>query len=92
MFAFFNFVCFQGILRPKELMEMISGCEDYDDFMLLKEVNFLCRSLMIRRVSKKIVSRLCDCYGGAVALIVSVCTRLHTSDFNVEFDTLFESI
>ena len=40
----------------------------------------------------KLVPRLCGCYGGAVDSITSVFIQLYRSDFNLEFETLFESI
>ena len=39
-----------------------------------------------------IVPRLCSYCGGAVDSIISVFTQLHRSGFNLEFETLFESI
>ena len=46
----------------------------------------------LSRVSQKIVPRLCGFCGGAVDSIISVFTQLHRSSFNLEFETLFESI
>ena len=40
----------------------------------------------------KIVPRLRGCYGGAIDSIISVFIQLHRSGFNLEFETLFESI
>ena len=37
-------------------------------------------------------SRLCDCCGGAVAFVATVLTQLQLSGFNLEFETLVESI
>ena len=42
--------------------------------------------------TKIIVSRLCGCCGGAVHPIISISTDLHRLGFNLEFETLFESI
>ena len=39
-----------------------------------------------------IVPRLCGCCEGAVGSIISVFTQLHRPGFNLEVDTLFESI
>ena len=44
------------------------------------------------KVSQKNVPRLSGYCGGAVDLISSVFTQLHISSFNVEFETLLESI
>ena len=40
----------------------------------------------------KIVPRLCGYCVGAVDSIISNFTQLHRSSFNLEFETLFESI
>ena len=73
-------------------MEMISGCEDYDDFMQLKEVNFRCRDLMIYIDGvTKIAPRLQGFCGGDVALIGSAFTHLHKLDTDIG-QTLSESI
>ena len=39
-----------------------------------------------------IVPRLYGHCGGAVDSIISIVTQLHRSGFNLEFETLFESI
>ena len=44
------------------------------------------------RVSKRIVPHLCGCCGGAVYSIISVFTQLHRLGFNLDFETLYESI
>ena len=41
---------------------------------------------------KKIVPRLCGCCEGAVDSVISLFIQLHRSSFNLEFETLFESI
>ena len=41
---------------------------------------------------KIIVLFLCGYRGGVVDSIISVFTQLHRSGFNLEFETLFESI
>ena len=41
---------------------------------------------------KKLVSRLCDCCGGAVDSSISSFKQLHRSMFNFDFETLYESI
>ena len=41
---------------------------------------------------KKIVLRLCGYCGGAVDPIISVFSQSHKSSFNLELETLFESI
>ena len=46
----------------------------------------------IQGVPKKNVPRLCDCCGGAIDTIISVFIQLHRSGFNLEFETLRESI
>ena len=46
----------------------------------------------LSRVSENIVPRLCGYCGGAVASIVSVCTQLYVSGFNLEFEILFEPV
>ena len=40
----------------------------------------------------KKVSCLCSCCGGAVDSILSIYVQLHRSGFNLEFETMFESI
>ena len=50
------------------------------------------RTLQTYRVSQKIVPQLCGCCKGAVDSIISVLTQLHRPGFNLELDTLFESI
>ena len=44
------------------------------------------------KVSQKIVPCLCGCCGGAVNATISAFSQLHRSGFNLEFETLFESI
>ena len=41
---------------------------------------------------KIVASRLCGYCGGAVVLTISLLTQLHRSGFNLEIETLFESI
>ena len=45
----------------------------------------------LRGVPKNVTS-LCGCCGGAVDLIILVFTQLHRSGFNLEFETLYESV
>ena len=44
------------------------------------------------QVFKKFVPRLCGYCGGALDSVISVFVQLHGSSFNLEFETLFESI
>ena len=46
----------------------------------------------MHRVFQKIVPRLNGNFEGAIDAIISVFTQLHRSGFNLEFETLFESV
>ena len=50
------------------------------------------RQILNYRVSVNIVLRLCGHCGGDVDSIISDLTQLHEPGFNLEFETLFESI
>ena len=41
---------------------------------------------------KIIAPRLCGYCGGVVDCIISIFTQFHRSDFNLELETLFESV
>ena len=46
----------------------------------------------INRVSQKIMPRLGGYFEGVVDSIITIFTQSHRSGFNLEFETLFESI
>ena len=46
----------------------------------------------ITRCPNNIVPRLCGCCGGAVDSFISHFTQLHSSGFNLAFETLYETI
>ena len=50
------------------------------------------RNSQLKGVLKLIAPRLCGYCGGAIDSIISVITQLDRSGFNLEFETLFESI
>ena len=43
-------------------------------------------------MSENIAPRLYDCCGGAVGSVNSVFTQLHRSNFDLEFETILESV
>ena len=53
---------------------------------------FIILCVVYARYPKQTVPRLRNSRGGAVDIIVPVSIQLQTSVFNLEFDTLFESI
>ena len=59
------------------------------NFIRTPQTNLLSQ---INRVSEKILLYLCGCCERAVNSIISAFRQLHRSGFNLEFETLFESI
>ena len=88
----------QGQGNKKCSVSSIPSFVGHIGFMVSLKLCLNLRDIVLRNlyhrscVPRKLCSVCNCCCGGAVDSVISVCTQLHRSGFNLDFETSFESI